>query len=227
MPEGRNLRHRHMQENLFTNHADSSAFELHELARDWLREYPGAFTVDEASRLLGGLIEQIPWRQDELWIAGKHRPVPRLQCWMGDAGYGYSGLRLQREPWHPLVLTIKQRVEDLTQYRFNSVLLNFYRDGQDSVAWHADDEAELGKRPVIASVSLGAVRPFELRPKPGQDGSKCRITLTNGSLLLMGDTLQQHWLHQLPKVKDLKQPRINLTFRTILAEPGNTQGSSK
>lgn len=227
MPEGRILRHRHMQENLFTNHADSDVFELHELGRDWLREYQGAFSGEDAAQLIDGLIEQIPWRQDELWIAGKHRPVPRLQCWMGDAGYGYSGLRLQREPWHPLVLSIKQRVESLTEYRFNSVLLNYYRNGQDSVAWHADDEAELGDRPVIASVSLGAERPFELRPKPGQDGSKCKITLTNGSLLLMGDTLQQHWLHQLPKVKDLQLPRINLTFRTILAQSGGGRKESQ
>ena len=210
-----------MQENLFTNHADSSAFELHELGHDWIREYPGAFSHDEAERLLAELIEQISWRQDAIWIAGKHRPVPRLQCWMGDAGYGYSGLRLQREPWHPLVLTIKQRVESLAEQRFNSVLLNYYRNGQDSVAWHADDEAELGSNPVIASVSLGAERPFELRPKPGCHGNKCKISLSNGSLLVMGDTLQQHWLHQLPKVKDLQLPRINLTFRVIMIKPAN------
>lgn len=212
-----------MQENLFTNHADSSAFELHELGRDWIREYQGAFSGAESGQLLADLIEQISWRQDAIWIAGKHRPVPRLQCWMGDAGYGYSGLRLQREPWHPLVQAIKQRVESLTELRFNSVLLNYYRTGQDSVAWHADDEAELGSNPVIASVSLGAERPFELRPKPGHLGSKCRITLTDGSLLLMGDTLQQHWLHQLPKVKDLQLPRINLTFRVIMTKPSKQQ----
>ncbi len=204
-----------MQENLFTNHTDSQEFEEHVLAQSRIREYPAMLTATEADSLLAGLIEQIPWSQDSLWIAGIKRQVPRLQCWMGDAGYGYSGLRLKREPWHPLVSAIKPRIERLAGQQFNSVLINYYRDGQDSVAWHADDEHELGKQPVIASLSLGAERPFELRPKPGKPGDKCRLVLRHGSLLVMGETLQSHWQHQLPKVRGLLEARVNLTFRTV------------
>ncbi len=204
-----------MQENLFINHADLKEFETHALADDWIREYPAFLSASEASQLLQGLIAHIPWRQDQIRIAGVQRLVPRLQCWMGDAGYGYSGLRLQREPWHELVSPLKDRIEELTGAQFNSVLLNYYRNGQDSVAWHADDEPELGRNPLIASLSLGAERPFELRPKPGCPGGKCRLRLRNGSLLLLGDTLQQHWMHQLPKQPGLDEPRVNLTFRWV------------
>ena len=205
-----------MQANLFTSQTDSTRFEEYELAAARIREYPAAFAATETGELLRQLITGIPWCQDSLWIAGKKRPVPRLQCWMGEACYGYSGLQLSAVPWQQPVLLIKQRVEALTGCRFNSVLLNYYRDGQDSVAWHADDEKELGPNPIIASVSLGAQRPFELRPKPGAQGQKIRIELGDGSLLLMGETLQQHWLHQIPKIKGLQDPRINLTFRTVL-----------
>lgn len=207
-----------MQANLFTNQSAPDEFEEHELAGAQLREYPNAFSGHETADLFRQLQADIPWCQDSLWIAGKKRPVPRLQCWMGEACYGYSGLQLNAVPWQSPVQFIKQRVESLTGYQFNSVLLNYYRDGQDSVAWHADDEKELGPEPVIASLSLGVQRPFELRPKPGCQGRKVRIDLADGSLLLMGKTLQQYWLHQIPKVKGLEEARINLTFRTVLDE---------
>lgn len=207
-----------MQANLFTNHTDSQEFERHELANAWLHEYPAAFAESEARQWLDTLIEGIPWCQDSLWIAGSKRLVPRLQCWMGEACYGYSGLQLKAVPWREPVLDIKRRIESLTGHCFNSVLLNYYRNGQDSVAWHADDEKELGPTPVIASLSLGAERPFELRPKPGCQGRKLRMQLANGSVLLMGETLQRYWLHQLPKVSGLSAPRINLTFRSVLDE---------
>ena len=125
-------------------------------------------------------------------------------------------MRLRPEPWHPAVLGVKDRVERLSGQHFNSVLLNLYRDGMDSVAWHADDEPELGADPVIASVSFGAERPFLIKPKqPTSGAQKHRLVLRDGSLLVMGKGMQNNWIHQLPKVKSLKEPRINLTFRAI------------
>ena len=137
---------------------------------------------------------------------------------MGDHGsrYGYSGMRLQPAPWDSLVLAIRERVESLASITFNSVLLNFYRNGRDSVAWHADDEPELGPNPVIASVSFGAERRFQLKHKDSERPTKFQFMLRNGSVLVMGNTLQNNWMHQLPKIKGLKTPRINLTFRTII-----------
>ena len=168
--------------------------------------------------MLGRLLAEIPWQQDSIRIAGRLIAVPRLQCWMGDASsrYGYSGIRLQPVGWQETVLFIRHRVQDLVAMEFNSVLLNYYRNGQDSVAWHADDEKELGPDPLIASVSLGAERPFQLKSKMPGSYSNYRLLLQSGSILLMGKGMQINWLHQLPKVKNMSQPRINLTFRNIM-----------
>jgi len=183
-----------------------------------LRLQPQAFNPTEATDLMRTLLAEIPWRQDSLWIAGREIPVPRLQCWMGDAGslYGYSGMRLEPEPWIDPVQRIRDRVQALSGLQFNSVLLNLYRDGQDSVAWHADDEAELGRDPVIASVSLGAVRSFQMKHRHDKTIEKCRIELPHGSLLIMDKGIQNKWLHQIPKQKSITGPRINLTFRNIV-----------
>ena len=182
-----------------------------------LVDFPTAFDHEKSQLLFDRLYQDIPWRQESLWIGGKRREVPRLQCWMGDKAslYGYSGMRLQPVAWHSTVLEIRRRAEELSQCSFNSVLLNLYRDGLDSVAWHADDEAELGDDPVIASVSLGAERPFQLKSRQSQPPEKHQIWLKNGSILVMGKGIQSRWLHQLPKVKSLKKTRINLTFRQV------------
>ena len=182
-----------------------------------LVDFPTAFDHEKSQLLFDRLYQDIPWRQESLWIGGKRREVPRLQCWMGDKAslYGYSGMRLQPVAWHSTVLEIRRRAEELSQCTFNSVLLNLYRDGLDSVAWHADDEAELGDDPVIASVSLGADRPFQLKSRQSQPPEKHQIWLKNGSILVMGKGIQSRWLHQLPKVKSLKKTRINLTFRQV------------
>lgn len=206
-----------MQANLFTNQQDPGAYETHDLGDGWVREYPVAFSASESLRLQKTLIGQIPWRQDRLRIAGRELDVPRLQCWMGDVDWAYSGIKLIAEPWHPAVLSIRQRVTALTGYEFNVVLLNYYRHGQDSVAWHADDERELGSNPVIASVTLGAERPFQFRHKHDKAMPRHRFILRNGSILLMGETIQNKWMHQLPKVKSCNLPRLNLTFRRIAA----------
>lgn len=205
------------QNELFLDQRNSSAHLTHELGNAIIQEFPFAFNERESNRYLKSLIDKTLWQQDSLRIAGKEVLIPRLQCWMGDqdSNYSYSGIRLQPKPWSEDVLNIKTRIESLTEHKFNSVLLNYYRNGQDSVSWHADDEKELGDKPVIASISFGAVRKFQFRAKFGNGVQKFNMELRNGSFLLMGDTLQNHWLHQLPKVSGLKKPRINLTFRRI------------
>jgi len=149
-------------------------------------------------------------------FGGKEVLVPRLQAWYGDTttDYRYSGLRFTPLPWTPVLLDIKAEIESNFGMHFNSVLLNYYRNGQDSVAWHSDKEAALGPDPLIASVSLGIERKFDLKRR---DGNKQKISLglADGSLLIMGRGLQQHWSHQIPKQPWITQPRINLTFRFI------------
>ena len=207
-----------MQSSLFDNVVSNNDFESHDLGNARIDEYPAAFKPRQALELADTLINEIPWHQASIIIAGSPRQVPRLQCWMGDAEsiYGYSGIRLSPEPWSEVVTSIKQRLCDLTNLNFNSVLLNYYRDGHDSVAWHADDEPELGADPIIASVSLGAERDFQLCPKNSSSRAvKVRLKLRNGSLLVMGEGMQNNWLHQVPKAKTISNARVNLTFRNI------------
>ncbi|MBX2847116.1 MAG: alpha-ketoglutarate-dependent dioxygenase AlkB [Acidiferrobacterales bacterium] len=171
--------------------------------------------VDLAWQFYERLIAGVNWRQETIIIYGKEHPVPRLWCWMADSGldYAYSNKTMTPEPWSKNVLSIKSKLETITKLSFNSVLINYYRDGQDSNGWHADDEPELGTNPVIASLSLGATRDFQLKHK--QDNHlKYSIPLAHGSLLLMQGTTQAYWKHQIPK-RAHAEPRINLTFRTI------------
>jgi alkylated DNA repair dioxygenase AlkB len=164
--------------------------------------------------LLRTLLVETPWRQDTLKFGGKEVAVPRLQAWYGDRRYAYSGLRLVPLPWTPLLDNIRRRISATFKHEFNSVLLNYYRDGNDSVAWHSDDEHELGPDPQIASLSLGIPRRFELKHRTRND-PKVSMLLEDGSLLLMGSGLQRHWKHQLPKDAGITAPRLNLTFRFI------------
>ena len=209
-----------MQANLFDGDEPTGEAIKHSIDDALLLEYPQILDSAEATQMFETLIANIPWQQEHLRIAGKLRAIPRLQCWMGDrtSEYGYSGVRLTPCPWHETVKVIHDRVADLSGTTFNSVLINYYRNGQDSVAWHADDESELGESPVIASVSLGAERIFELKQKHQTPAKKYKLPLRHASLLIMGGTMQQHWLHQLPKVQGLKEARINLTFRNIIAD---------
>ena len=209
-----------MQANLFDGDEPTGEAIKHSIDDALLLEYPQIVDSAEATQMFETLIANIPWQQEHLRIAGKLRAIPRLQCWMGDrtSEYGYSGVRLTPCPWHETVKVIHDRVADLSGTTFNSVLINYYRNGQDSVAWHADDESELGESPVIASVSLGAERIFELKQKHQTPAKKYKLPLRHASLLIMGGTMQQHWLHQLPKVQGLNEGRINLTFRNIIAD---------
>jgi len=186
-----------------------------------LRYWPTAFTLDEADDLFSGLRTGIAWHGEELLIFGKLRTVPRLLAWHGepDACYRYSGVTHVPRPWTRELLFARHRIEQLTGQPCNSVLLNLYRDGSDSMGWHADDEPELGRNPIIASVSLGAVRRFRLKHRIRKDQSMT-LSLGHGSLLLMSGTTQQHWLHALPKTAADVGERINLTFRQVLPRSG-------
>ena len=175
-----------------------------------------AFSFEEATGLFVQLRDQTTWAQDDICIAGRRVAIPRLQAWYGDndAHYRYSGLSLQPLAWTPALLKIKQTVEQLTAATFNSVLLNLYRDGRDGMGWHSDDEPELGQEPIIASLSIGAERDFVLCHKRDK-ANKIKLSLSNGSLLLMSGRLQHCWRHQVPKTRLPVGERINLTFRLI------------
>lgn len=158
---------------------------------------------------------EINWKQEGMKIYGKEVLFPRLTAWYAEEGktYKYSGLVNIPQEFTTNLLKIKKMVELKTGKKFNSALLNYYRNGQDSMGWHSDDEPELGKNPVIASVSLGAERKFQFKHK-GMPKSLININLSPGSLLIMQGATQHHWLHQVPKVKDAGE-RINITFRWV------------
>ncbi|UOQ54289.1 alpha-ketoglutarate-dependent dioxygenase AlkB family protein [Hymenobacter cellulosivorans] len=173
-----------------------------------------------AQTLLTELTTSIAWRQEPIKLFGKEVLQPRLTAWYGDAGaqYSYSGLTWQPLPWTLELQELREQVEAACGTSFNSVLLNLYRHGQDSMGWHADNEPELGREPVIASVSLGAARNFRLRPRDPQRTPHEPVTLElpSGSLLVMRGSTQQHWLHAVPKTARPIGPRLNLTFRRIV-----------
>lgn len=155
------------------------------------------------------------WRCHVIHMFGREIPSPRLTAYQADEGveYAYSGIKLDPAEWTPAVGEIKRRVEEAVGRSFNSVLVNKYRGGDDSMGWHADDEKELGEEPVIASVSLGAERRFLLRAN--ESGEKVETLLKPGSLLVMGGRSQHDWKHSVPKTKKDVGPRINLTFRRV------------
>ena len=181
-----------------------------------LRFMHGFYPPDECAEILAALLEQTPWRQERIEVWGKAHDQPRLTSWHGDAGtaYTYSGITLQTCPWTPLLTRLRRDIESATGHRYNSVLLNLYRNEHDGVGWHSDNERELGGRPVIASLSLGETRSFRLRHRERRH-APLAISLTDGSLLLMAGATQRHWQHAIPKERREKGPRINLTFRQI------------
>jgi len=167
----------------------------------------------QADAVFQAIKAETPWRQE----SGRFGPFPRLTMWYADAGltYTYSGVTHEAIEWTSTLAQIRREVEAVSETTFNSLLLNFYRDGLDSMGYHADDERELGKNPVIASVSFGAERRFHLKHK--KSGEKMTFDLAHGSLLVMGGTCQHHWIHCVPKIKATVGERINLTFRKILS----------
>lgn len=171
----------------------------------------------ESDRFLSGLINAIDWRQESVTLFGKTFPQPRLSAWHGDnsANYRYSGLCLRPEPWTPVLSELKSTVENITGFSFNSVLLNYYRDHRDCMGMHSDDEKELGKQPVIASLSLGAERVFVLKHRYRKDLKTVKVTLPSGSLLVMKGNTQSFWKHGISRQNQPSGARVNLTFRLI------------
>jgi len=192
---------------------------VHQLSQDPNILYvPNFLNVEEADRLQVTLTDQLAWRQDQIRIYGRTLSIPRLQCFVAEPGvhYTYSGLTLSGEGFPALLSPVLQRLFTQHGLKFNAVLANLYRDGNDTMGWHSDDEAELGEDPIIASVTLGAARSFKFRPKSG--GKSWGIELEHGSLLLMGSGVQSRWQHAIPKRRTCRSPRINLTFRRIFQD---------
>ena len=177
---------------------------------------PHFLETEAANLAFDVFLDELEWRQHTIKIFGKSLPQPRLTALYGinDQSYTYSNLTLKPLKFTPELLEIHQKLKELTKIDFTHCLANLYRDGNDSMGWHSDEEKELGENPVIASVSLGAARRFQLKHR-SDPRLKYQLELEHGSLLLMAGTTQHFWKHQLPKTKKQLSPRINLTFRTI------------
>ncbi len=178
--------------------------------------YSNFLKKDQADFLFNNLYDGLDWKQEKINFMGKVSPIPRLTYWFSKENkeYTYSGIKVLPVPYSKVIQRLSDLVEEKSGYEFNSVLLNLYRDGNDKVAWHADDEKSLTDTINIASVSIGAEREFQFKSKHNPE-EKEEILLTHGSLLIMHDPVQQHWLHQIPVRKKVNKPRINLTFRYI------------
>jgi alkylated DNA repair dioxygenase AlkB len=201
------------QYSLFNNE-NKNSFEKDHLNIDYVKNY---FNEEESIYFLQTLKDKIKWNQDYIKFYGKTHPLPRLTAWYGDRnkGYTYSGIPMTPNSWNTELLELKKRVDQYANINFNSVLLNFYRSGNDSVSWHSDDEKELGAQPIIGSVSFGGIRKFRLRNKKNKKLIH-NIELENGSLLIMSGLTQKYWEHEIPKTKKKVAERVNLTFRSIL-----------
>jgi alkylated DNA repair dioxygenase AlkB len=181
-----------------------------------VRLWPQALQRDAADALFASLRHGIPWQAEDILLFGERKRVPRLVSWHGEAGtaYSYSGTAHEPLPWTPQLLLLRDLVQDLTGYTYNSVLLNLYRSGQDSMGWHADDEPELGSNPAIASVSLGATRRFKLRHRRRLEAA-VTLDLAHGDVLLMAGATQHAYVHSVPKTARPTGERINLTWRRV------------
>lgn len=197
---------------------ESSGLQPIPLPDGELRCQRGFYREQESTALFTRLMDQTDWRQETITLWGKAYLQPRLSAWYGDEGrgYAYSGVVLQPLPWTDTLSRIKADIEQATSCRFNSVLLNLYRNEGDSVGWHSDAEPELGKNPVIASLSLGETRSFRLRHRKRKDLKPLALDLDDGCLLLMAGATQHYWQHCVPKESGTRDARINLTFRSIL-----------
>lgn len=182
--------------------------------------YPHFFTKEESEVFFERLLKEVKWKHEPIKIFGKEIMQPRLTAWFSDSGrgYSYSGITMQAYPWNDVLLAIKNKIETVAAINFNSALLNLYRDGNDSVGWHRDNEKELGAEPVIGSVSLGAPRVFQLREYKKKENIISQ-KLLHGSLLIMRGESQQHWEHRLPKTTKRLSERINITFRVVGQNP--------
>ena len=192
---------------------ETHVLELFEAEVEYRSEF---YPSDQAWKLYEQILAQTEWRQDRLTVYNKEHLAPRLSCWFGESwmDYSYSNHTMKASAMTPLLLEIKADIERASGDQFNSVLVNYYRNGDDSNGWHSDDEPELGDNPIIASLSLGAPRDFHMRHK-ADHSLKHKMSLENGSLLMMRGSTQERWQHHIPK-RAHADGRINLTFRTIL-----------
>ncbi len=203
-----------MQSDLFEDNPEVNAIEL-DMPDASVRYLSNFLTTSDAEYYFEILQRTLAWRQDHIKMFGKSVKIPRLQAWYGEpvAAYTYSGLTMQPLAWTTELAELRHRCEEYCRARFNSVLANYYRDGQDSMGAHSDNEPELGAQPIIASLSLGQER--ELIFKHQYQEHKLNLPLANGSLLIMSGTTQDFWLHNINKRTIPLGPRINLTFRMI------------
>ena len=187
------------------------------LPKELLEYHPGFIDTQVSDQLLTQFITQTPWKQSTQKMWDKEYLTPRLTSWHGDIGtdYSVSGKISNPNPWTPKLLMLKEKVEAVAGIKFNIVLLNYYRDGNDSVAWHSDRESVLGKNPIIASVSFGQVRSFDIRNKANHQ-EHYSVKLEHGSFLLMKAGLQEHWEHRVAKSTKHMMARVNLTFRMVI-----------
>jgi alkylated DNA repair dioxygenase AlkB len=208
------------QLNLFGNVDSVETFENQSVIRKEIEHgaydfFPAFFSAKESDDVFNNLKNDITWKQESMKMYGREINFPRLTAWYGDNDkpYSFSGITLKPNPWNAALQKIKEKIEPEAGVIFNSVLLNRYRNGNDSISWHTDAEKELGRNPVIASVNFGATRIFQLRHINTKE--KIEIELTHGSLLIMKGELQHFWQHQVPKTSKVVGERINLTFRVI------------
>jgi len=204
------------------NHYQTGMFEIPthvlQLIDADVEYWPKFFVNEDARALYAQILKETEWRQDTVTVYGKRHLTPRLSYWVGEPwmDYSYSNHTMRANPWTKTLLAVKQCIEDKVKESFNSVLLNYYRDGQDSNGWHSDDEPELGDHPSIASLSLGDARDFQMRHKSNKL-NKCSIKLEHGSLLMMRGQTQSHWQHQVPKRAKAKG-RINSENKRLLSQ---------
>jgi alkylated DNA repair dioxygenase AlkB len=189
--------------------------ETNLLPCDGVVNYHGpVMSGDVAANYYEALSSGVPWKNDEVVIFGKRIVTSRKVAWFGEVPYSYSGTTKEARPWTKELQVLKATVEERCGTTFNSCLLNLYHDGSEGMGWHSDDEKSIARNSCIASISLGAERKFSFKHK--RSGDTLSVLLETGSLLVMKDETQTHWLHRLPPTKKIATPRINLTFRTIV-----------
>lgn len=188
--------------------------EFEELIND-----DGTLTYFEhySDETIESVTQDLVWRNDFITMYGKTHPLPRKTAWHGEAGltHSYSGIDMVAINWTPVLLKLKNQLEADLNAKFNSVLINYYRDGSDHMSWHADDEKELGLNPTIASLSFGETRSFQLKHKFDKSKETFSLPITDGSLVVMGGELQHFWVHKIAKTAKIIGPRVNLTFRYV------------